>query len=93
MTVGDRTWVRIRFCGFSYPNPNTVTYGQPKKHCFLDNFVTSVPIGLQLMVVLEKTLFFGVTVGDRTWVRIRYCGFSYPNPSTVTYGHPEISVK
>ena len=45
------------------------------------------------MDVLDKTLFFGVTVGDRTWVRLRYCGLSYPNPITVTYGHPEISVK
>ena len=30
-----------------------------------------------------------MTVGDRTWVRIRKYTKSYSNPSTVTYGHPE----
>ena len=35
VTVGDRTWVRIRKSTISYPNPSTVTYGHPKKQCFL----------------------------------------------------------
>ena len=33
--------------------------------------------------------YLWVTVGDRTWVRIRKSAISYSNPSTVTYGHPE----
>ena len=41
-----------------------------------------------LFIFLFDT-YFGVTVGDRTWVRIRKSTISYPNPSTVTYGHPE----
>ena len=89
VTVGDRTWVRIRKSTISYPNPSTVTYGHPKKQCFLQHNHLLSTNRYRSYKIIQKTTFLRVTVVDRTWVWIRESQFSFSNPSTVTYGHPQ----